>query len=183
MSIKREETNGLKKKLADAKEKLASCTKNEDSVDSPLKMMETSLNFLLRDPEASSMDMLPELIESIDKLKQEISSHLVDIESLELAIQKVYSDMTFVEYRLHAVLMHEGEASFGHYWIYIWDQVQSKWFKYNDSIVEEVSESVVFQDTSGRNSNVYALAYVQPDVKIELCTRNESIRNEYRQVV
>ncbi|CAB1352380.1 unnamed protein product, partial [Coregonus sp. 'balchen'] len=37
--------------------------------------------------------------------------------------------------RLHAVLFHEGQASAGHYWAYIYDHGNQRWMKYNDVIV------------------------------------------------
>ncbi|KAJ3182537.1 ubiquitin-specific protease ubp2 [Gaertneriomyces sp. JEL0708] len=71
------------------------------------------------------------------------------------------SDTTNDEYILHAVFIHQGEASFGHYWIYIYDHVKQKWFKFNDAEVTEVQEWEVYFDTSGSIANAYALIYVR----------------------
>lgn len=45
------------------------------------------------------------------------------------------------EYRLHAVFHHEGMATFGHYWVYIFDHQKGsepRWIKYSDETVTEI---------------------------------------------
>ncbi|TPX70357.1 hypothetical protein SpCBS45565_g01777 [Spizellomyces sp. 'palustris'] len=71
------------------------------------------------------------------------------------------ADMNQLEYKLHAVFIHLGEASFGHYWIYIYDEENDRWLKFDDSVVSKVSESDVFSDTTGSTANAYALIYVK----------------------
>ena len=44
-------------------------------------------------------------------------------------------------YRLHAVLVHEGQANAGHYWAYVYNQPRQVWLKYND-ISEARGEAV-----------------------------------------
>lgn len=145
----------------------------------PEAMMEASLNFLLLDPDPASQDLVPQLIEASDRLKQQIKKTREQIQHLEHEIRQVYSDMMGTEYRLHAVFMHEGEASYGHYWIYMWDNATQRWFKYNDSVVSQVSESLVFENTRGRNTNVYALAYIQQETQTSLCVRTDEARGRY----
>ncbi len=60
-------------------------------------------------------------------------------------------------YRLHAVIVHEGEASAGHYWAYIADYatlnddgIPLAWRKYND-------KSVCFEFNPGNIINVCAI--------------------------
>eukprot|EP00842_Homolaphlyctis_polyrhiza_P003906 jgi/Hompol1/4516/HPOL_003683-RA len=71
-------------------------------------------------------------------------------------------------YQLFAVLVHEGEASFGHYWISLFDgqqtsdaQSSGRWIKLNDSVAQEVQESQILADTTGSSANAYALVYVR----------------------
>ncbi|KNC98817.1 ubiquitin-specific protease UBP2 [Spizellomyces punctatus DAOM BR117] len=71
------------------------------------------------------------------------------------------ADMKQLEYKLHAVFIHLGEASFGHYWTYIYDEENDRWLKFDDSVVSKVSESDVFSDTTGSTANAYALIYVK----------------------
>ncbi|KAJ3127929.1 ubiquitin-specific protease ubp2 [Physocladia obscura] len=69
-------------------------------------------------------------------------------------------------YRIHAVLQHEGEASYGHYRIFIRDyKVEGKWFEYNDARVTVVNDpqNTIFGDTSVRAGNAYFLVYVDSE--------------------
>ncbi|RKP37804.1 hypothetical protein BJ085DRAFT_32885 [Dimargaris cristalligena] len=87
----------------------------------------------------------------------------------ETELKDVFKDLTDVPYRAHAVFMHRGEASYGHYWIYIRDHVHERWYKYNDSTVTPVDAAQeVFADTTGSNANPYLIVYVRDDRLTEL---------------
>lgn len=72
-------------------------------------------------------------------------------------------------YRLHAVLVHEGQASGGHYWAYIQDPSQQRWCKFNDITVSEVTWEEVSRESLGsyRNVSAYCLMYI--DARREGC--------------
>ncbi|KAK7925104.1 hypothetical protein WMY93_007414 [Mugilogobius chulae] len=76
-----------------------------------------------------------ELKASIDRVSQEL--------------ERMYSDNSLrqVPYRLHAVLVHEGQASAGHYWAYIYDHAHQRWIKYNDINVSESSWEELERDS------------------------------------
>uniref|UniRef100_A0AAY5E911 Ubiquitin carboxyl-terminal hydrolase n=1 Tax=Electrophorus electricus TaxID=8005 RepID=A0AAY5E911_ELEEL len=67
-----------------------------------------------------------------------------------------------VPYRLHAVLVHEGQASAGHYWAYIYDHTHKRWLKYNDVMVTESSWEELVRDSYGgmTNASAYCLMYI-----------------------
>ncbi|CAO2635165.1 Ubiquitin carboxyl-terminal hydrolase 28 [Lemmus lemmus] len=67
-----------------------------------------------------------------------------------------------VPYRLHAVLVHEGQANAGHYWAYIYNQPRQIWLKYNDISVTESSWEELERDSYGglRNVSAYCLMYI-----------------------
>lgn len=67
-----------------------------------------------------------------------------------------------VPYRLHAVLVHEGQANAGHYWAYIYDPQHSCWMKYNDISVTKSSWEELVRDSFGgyRNASAYCLMYI-----------------------
>lgn len=67
-----------------------------------------------------------------------------------------------VPYRLHAVLVHEGQASAGHYWAYIYDHGHKRWLKYNDVMVTESSWEELVRDSYGgmTNASAYCLMYI-----------------------
>uniref|UniRef100_A0A1A7WCE4 Ubiquitin carboxyl-terminal hydrolase 25 n=1 Tax=Iconisemion striatum TaxID=60296 RepID=A0A1A7WCE4_9TELE len=79
-------------------------------------------------------------------------------------IDLMYSDksMMQVPYRLHAVLVHEGQANAGHYWAYIYDPHQRCWMKYNDISVTKSSWEELVRDSFGgyRNASAYCLMYI-----------------------
>jgi ubiquitin carboxyl-terminal hydrolase 25/28 len=101
-----------------------------------------------------------------------LSTQLDDWDQLALQKSKEYAekansqfdDMNHIEYDLHAVFIHRGHASSGHYWIYIRDRLHKRWLKFNDSNVTEVDDVEVFQNRQGSHENPYLLIYVKADV-------------------
>lgn len=71
-----------------------------------------------------------------------------------------------VPYRLHAVLVHEGQANAGHYWAFIYDQPRKRWLKYNDILVTESSWEELERESFGglRNASAYCLMYISDQV-------------------
>ncbi|XP_066501252.1 ubiquitin carboxyl-terminal hydrolase 28 [Hoplias malabaricus] len=86
------------------------------------------------------------------------------IDKVSQALEGMYSDNSLcqVPYRLHAVLVHEGQASAGHYWAYIYDHTQKRWLKYNDVMVTESSWEELVRDSYGgmTNASAYCLMYI-----------------------
>ena len=62
------------------------------------------------------------------------------IKVLKNKIETIFDEegLKQIRYNLHSVCIHEGNATSGHFWTYIWNKQQSKWYKFNDT---EVSES------------------------------------------
>jgi ubiquitin C-terminal hydrolase len=87
---------------------------------------ETSRQYILR--------LTLELNKQVDDLKSRI---------------KQFTDRSKYGYRLHrgdaftSSVLIAGDVAHGHYWIYIYDFLLNKWFKYNDEQVTEVDEKVV----------------------------------------
>lgn len=86
------------------------------------------------------------------------------IAELEHQLAQVYEEPALrqVPYRLHAAVVHEGQASAGHYWVYIHDPVSGGWMKFNDIQVVEASWQEVLQDSVGghNNTSAYCLLYI-----------------------
>ncbi|XP_073759869.1 ubiquitin carboxyl-terminal hydrolase 28 isoform X4 [Callorhinus ursinus] len=86
------------------------------------------------------------------------------IASTTQTIEQMYCDplLRQVPYRLHAVLVHEGQANAGHYWAYIYNQPRQVWLKYNDISVTESSWEELERDSYGglRNVSAYCLMYI-----------------------
>uniref|UniRef100_A0A8D0B3R3 Ubiquitin carboxyl-terminal hydrolase 25 n=1 Tax=Salvator merianae TaxID=96440 RepID=A0A8D0B3R3_SALMN len=86
------------------------------------------------------------------------------ISRIQRTIELMYSDKSMVQvpYRLHAVLVHEGQANAGHYWAYIYDSHQRRWMKYNDISVTKSTWEELERDSFGgyRNASAYCLMYI-----------------------
>uniref|UniRef100_A0A8C5ED48 Ubiquitin carboxyl-terminal hydrolase n=1 Tax=Gouania willdenowi TaxID=441366 RepID=A0A8C5ED48_GOUWI len=86
------------------------------------------------------------------------------ITRIHRTVEVMYADksMMQVPYRLHAVLVHEGQANAGHYWAYIYDPHQRCWMKYNDISVTKSSWEELVRDSFGgyRNASAYCLMYI-----------------------
>ncbi|OCT93923.1 hypothetical protein XELAEV_18011587mg [Xenopus laevis] len=99
-------------------------------------------------------------------------------------IELMYSDkqMNQVPYKLHAVLVHEGQANAGHYWAYIFDHHEQRWMKYNDISVTKSSWEELERDSFGgyRNASAYCLMYINDEEK---CLMQEEYDKETGQVL
>ncbi|KAM9113736.1 ubiquitin carboxyl-terminal hydrolase 28 isoform 2-T2 [Pangshura tecta] len=98
------------------------------------------------------------------EIEQDIQGLKDCITRINQSIGQMYGDPVLhqVPYRLHAVLVHEGQANAGHYWAYIYDQPRKSWLKYNDISVTESSWEEVERDSYGglRNASAYCLMYI-----------------------
>uniref|UniRef100_A0A1A8G417 Ubiquitin carboxyl-terminal hydrolase 25 n=1 Tax=Nothobranchius korthausae TaxID=1143690 RepID=A0A1A8G417_9TELE len=104
----------------------------------------------------------------LHRWRSEVENDTCDLQGsisrIHRTIDLMYSDksMMQVPYRLHAVLVHEGQANAGHYWAYIYDPHQCCWMKYNDISVTKSSWEELVRDSFGgyRNASAYCLMYV-----------------------
>ncbi|XP_019339542.1 ubiquitin carboxyl-terminal hydrolase 28 isoform X8 [Alligator mississippiensis] len=99
------------------------------------------------------------------EIEQDIQDLKDSIARISQSIEKMYCDPVLrqVPYRLHAVLVHEGQANAGHYWAYIYDQPRKSWLKYNDISVTESSWEELERDSFGglKNASAYCLMYIK----------------------
>ncbi|KAI9338264.1 hypothetical protein DFJ73DRAFT_848066 [Zopfochytrium polystomum] len=77
----------------------------------------------------------------------------------------LFDDLNSHPYHLHAVFVHEGEAQYGHYRLFMKNHSTSQWFLYDDSVVKEVLNPGhdIFGDTTGQLASAYCLVYVKAD--------------------
>lgn len=98
-----------------------------------------------------------------------------DLAAVEAQLQNLHAPPSEDTYRLHAVFVHEGAPTVGHYKAYVqgakpWasepGQSPGRWFCFNDSIVnavslEEVQASGFGSAAPGSTRNAYLLMYVK----------------------
>ncbi|NXC55395.1 UBP28 hydrolase, partial [Aleadryas rufinucha] len=103
-----------------------------------------------------------------NEIEQDVQDLKESIARINLSIKQMYCDplLQQVPYRLHAVLVHEGQANAGHYWAFIYDQPQKRWLKYNDIWVTESSWEELERESFGglRNASAYCLMYISEQV-------------------
>ncbi|NXI92688.1 UBP28 hydrolase, partial [Psophia crepitans] len=103
-----------------------------------------------------------------NEIEQDVRDLKESITRISLSMEQMYCDplLQQVPYRLHAVLVHEGQANAGHYWAYIYDQPRKSWLKYNDISVTESSWEELERDSFGglRNASAYCLMYISDTV-------------------
>ncbi|XP_063960019.1 ubiquitin carboxyl-terminal hydrolase 25-like isoform X2 [Lytechinus pictus] len=73
------------------------------------------------------------------------------------------AELKYQKYRLHAVLVHEGQALAGHYWAYILNHKRNVWIKFNDIAVTEVTWEELERVSLGGdgNASAYCVMYVE----------------------
>ncbi|XP_068187212.1 ubiquitin carboxyl-terminal hydrolase 28 isoform X1 [Antennarius striatus] len=98
------------------------------------------------------------------EVENDINELKASIDRLTQMLEGIYSDNVLcqVPYKLHAVLVHEGQASAGHYWAYIFDHANQRWMKYNDISITESSWEELERDSFGgmTNASAYCLMYI-----------------------
>jgi ubiquitin carboxyl-terminal hydrolase 25/28 len=68
---------------------------------------------------------------------------------------------------LHSICIHNGNANTGHYYSFIFDRNQKKWWKYSDLKVEPVEEEDVMTLAMGSEKSwesAYWLTYINPSI-------------------
>ncbi|NXY82420.1 UBP28 hydrolase, partial [Alcedo cyanopectus] len=103
-----------------------------------------------------------------EEIEQDVQDLKESIAQINLSIEQMYCDplLQQVPYRLHAVLVHQGQANAGHYWAFIYHQPRKRWLKYNDISVTESSWEELERDSFGglKNASAYCLMYISDTV-------------------
>lgn len=157
----------LKKRFADLNQNLLNGLTVKDNLISTKNWlkMQTITNNPIAQPKPQTVEFLTRHIEELSRKIEEIKAKII---ALERNIENQFSDMRKVGYRLHSVFIHRGQASFGHYWIYIRDFRGNLYRMYNDQRVSEVSESEIFQIEEGNTATPYFLVFIREDAVEQL---------------
>lgn len=68
---------------------------------------------------------------------------------VEQQISASYESLKLNPYHLHAILVHEGSGDSGHYYAFIFDRKDHKWYRFNDYKISEESEAQVWEESFG----------------------------------
>lgn len=110
--------------------------------------------------ESTTREAIEKLITRIDEELLYIYNRTLD---LEQKIDHQFDGFKKHGYSIFAIFIHRGEASYGHYWIYIRDRKRNVYRKYNDDVVTEVTAAEVLNHDEGNTATPYFLAYVRED--------------------
>ena len=106
--------------------------------------------------------LIEQLNNALKSVDTELSQLYNSIIALESKIGYQFDKFQDIGYSLFAVFIHRGEASYGHYWVYIKDfEKDGIWRKYNDETVTEVPQLEVFNFTESNTATPYFLVYVR----------------------
>ncbi|CCC71520.1 hypothetical protein NCAS_0H02100 [Naumovozyma castellii] len=173
---RKNETLLMKEKLVELKKKQRDLL-SRNSVGLSKKDSYIELGKLLSSDSLESQGIiLPEKDEMVSSLKtltagidDELNQLYAEISQLEETINGQFNEFKGIGYSIFAVFIHRGEASYGHYWIYIKDRSQNGiWRKYNDETVSEVPEEEVYNFTEGNTATPYFLVYVKEGEEQEI---------------
>ena len=101
----------------------------------------------------------------VDAVQAKVLSLDTQIDLLQRQVLGQFDAFTKVGYTLFAIFIHRGEASHGHYWIYIRDMQRNIYRKYNDDTVTEVPESEVLDFSADNTATPYYVVYVKDELR------------------
>ena len=123
----------------------------------------------------------PNLVARLDAAAAAAAERRTDlaarIQTLRTHIGSQFADRRRLAYRLHAVFIHRGLATSGHYWIYIFDFARAVWRKYNDGYVTAMPDThEIFATEPGvRPATSSFLVYVREGAETRL---TDAVRRE-----
>lgn len=104
-------------------------------------------------------------------MEEQIASLNTTLRDIEGAIRVMYDEAELKQrgYRLHAVMVHEGDVNQGHYWAYVYHPTRKCWLKFNDNTVSQTTwEDLRRESVGGRfSTSAYTCVYVdisRPDL-------------------
>jgi hypothetical protein len=128
----------------------------------------------------SLLDCLKECHDDADQFTADLHD---SIQVVDQQIESVYSHLTQYPYRLHAVLVHDGQAGSGHYWAFLWNPQTKSWYKYNDINVIPIDSATVWKESLGgdMNESAYCLIYLNdsPDPQQKIASGSPSPETAY----
>jgi ubiquitin C-terminal hydrolase len=88
------------------------------------------------------------------------NTYLQDIDH-EISMMYEEPGLKRTPYKLHAVMVHEGDANQGHYWAYVYHTGRGVWLKFNDNTVSETTWEALKTESTGSRMNTSAYSMVR----------------------
>lgn len=137
-------------------------------------------------PSGEDVAMGGTTLESLASLSSDACRHLHEFneegkERERQELSALFSNMTSVAYRLHAVICHGGGLGSGHYWVWIYDFGKDVWRSYNDERVEVHADKDKVLSDLNNGASPYYVAYVREDQVerlVKIPERNSAAQSE-----
>lgn len=158
------------KELRDEKDRILQIDKeNKISIIDNLVATKKFLESRITSDETLSINLSTILTiqQEIDRLREQLLDINKLLNELQAKVSNQFSSYKNIAYSIFAIFIHRGEASYGHYWIYIKDPKRNIFRKYNDEIVTEVPASEVFNFIEGNTATPYYIVYVKNNLKMD----------------
>jgi len=99
------------------------------------------------------------------EVEEEIATLNANLQDIETRIKGMYEEEGLKKrgYRLHAVMVHEGDAQQGHYWAYVHLSGEKRgWLKFNDNTVSQTTWGELSKEAVGGrlSTSAYSCVYV-----------------------
>lgn len=169
MLEKRRKSWYWKAELEDLKHRKAELTAKEIGIDMSdavqitrgyLADLSEAANDIGIEVDTIDQDLLDALeIMAVD-VRKETAEINTKIGKLEMKLSSLFSEDNELLYRLHAVFVHRGSSSSGHWFIYIYDTEAALWRKYNDEEVGIVTNKQEVLEPDATVTSSYVV-YVQ----------------------
>lgn len=153
---------------------LAECEAPLPNGQSMLETIESGLEWA----EQQGLPENDETVVHLFKRRAALQRQLDDLEAKRYNLQKLidneFAHLKQHGYKIYALFIHRGQVSFGHYWVYIRDLANDKFFKYNDENVTEAPYDEVVDFSPHNTATPYYLVFVREDFVENLSSRSSS---------
>ncbi len=96
-------------------------------------------------------------VKLIKNIESKINELKQSIERVNIQISTIYDqeNLKKIKYNLHSECIHQGNATSGHFWTYIWNTLNLKWYKFNDvEVCESTWDDLYANAVGGRSTKV-----------------------------
>ena len=117
-------------------------------------------------------------IKVIDSFKEKITKYIQELQEKKDFINNNIKELNFIEksnpFFLHSIIIKEYTKKIGsYYYCFIYDNIEDKWVKFNDTHIEVVNEELVMKESFGSKHGREACFLCYVSDKSFLCRNND----------